>query len=182
MIKLCQNKKPPITTHFHIEPRDFMHSRILLPLETIKALNQAASILQDMSSGHYAIVVVRGYINWSLGRKVRGVLAKILFCALHWHDRASANLLFHSNGHEDGLSVDILPYDVRVKKTLRFLSWKNIMIGRNEAENILMINHPVITMIDKSMSAAGFMGHPDPREKLQMHYRLTRIRNGQQTV
>ena len=46
------------------------------------------------------------------------------------------------------------------------------MMGQSEAENLLKIHRDLITMMDRSMIAAGFVGHPDPREQLQMHYRL----------
>lgn len=45
-------------------------------------------------------------------RKLRGIGAKILFCLLYWHDKSDADLLFSSNDHDDGLNVDIPPYDV----------------------------------------------------------------------
>jgi hypothetical protein len=175
MIPLSQNKESFITTRFRVDARDFMHSDVLLPLETIKALNKAAQLLQEISSEQYEIMLVRGCIHWNHWRKLRGVFAKILFYLLYWNERSAANLLFNSNGHEDGFSVDILPFDVRLNKTIRFLSWKNIMIRQREAENILKIHNDLISLIDRSMSIAGFTGHPDPREKLQMHYRLRRI-------
>lgn len=149
-----------------------MHSSILLPLTTINALNKAAHILQEMSKGKYEVMLVRGYINWNYWRKIRGTLAKILFCVLYRNNRSATNLLFGANGHDDGLSVDILPYDIHLQKKIKFLSWKNVMMRKSEAEELLKINSELINIIDKSMTAAGFIGHSDPREKLQMHYRL----------
>lgn len=172
MIKLFKNKESPVITHFRVDPRDSMHRSVLLPLTTINALNEAARILQEMNKGQYEIVLVRGYINWNYWRKLRGVLAKILFCILYHNNKSAANLLFSANGHDDGLSVDILPYDLRLQKTIKFLSWRNVMMRRSKAEELLKMNSELINIIDKSMIAAGFIGHSDPREKLQMHYRL----------
>jgi len=172
MIRLFKNKRSAVIINFRVDPRDFMHRSVVLPEETIKALNKAASILQEMSDGQYEIMLVRGCINWGYWRKIRGAIAKIFFCFLHYNDRSAAKLLFSSNGHDDGLSVDILPYDVLLKKTVKFLSLKNVMIRSNEAECLLKINSDLIKIIDRSMIAAGFIGHPDPRERLQMHYRL----------
>jgi hypothetical protein len=152
-----------------------MQDSISLPLETIKALNKAANILEDLSNGRYEIVLVRGHIKWNIWRKMKGIVAKIFFCALYWSDRIAINLLFNSNGHDDGLSVDILPYDTYLKTNIKFLSWKNIMIDRNTAEYLLKINSHLISMIDRAMNDAGFIGHPDPREKLQMHYRYNHL-------
>ena len=172
MIQLFKNKKSSVTTYFRVDPRDSMHSSILLPLKTINALNEAARILQEMRKGQYEIMLIRGYINWNYGRKIRGALGKILFNSLYCNNRSTAKLLFSSNGHDDGLSVDILPYDTRLEKTIKFLSWKNVMMHKSEAERLLKVNSELINVIDKSMISAGFKGHSDPREKLQMHYRL----------
>lgn len=172
MIRLYKNKELQIKTNFHVNPRDFMHNSIFLPLETIYALNKAASTLQETSNGRYKIMLVRGYINWTPWRKVKGILATMIFYALHWNDRSRAKFLFNSNGHDDGLSIDILPYDVHLQKEIRFLSWKNIMISSREAERLFKMNNSLINMVDKSMKSAGFIGHTDTREKLQMHYRL----------
>jgi len=109
-------------------------------------------------------------------RRFRGILGKALFCLLYWRHKSDAKLLFGSNGHDDGLSVDIQLYDVSLQRIITFLSWRNVIMCRTKAENLLTANSQLITLLDASMSAAGFTVHPDPREKLQMHYRLDNVR------
>jgi hypothetical protein len=91
---------------------------------------------------------------------------------LYWGNKSDAKLLFSSNGHDDGLSVDIQLYDVSLQKKITFLSWRNVIMCRAKASNSLEANRHLINMLDMSMNAAGFAVHLDPREKLQMHYRL----------
>ena len=172
VIQLLKNKKPTVEINFRVKPRDWMSKSIFLPEKTINALNKAAHILQDMSKGRYEIVLTRGYVNWNLWRYFKGTLGKAIFCFLYGGHKANAKVLFSPNGHDDGLSVDIQLYDVRLNKVSKFLSWRNIIIDRAKAESILEANKYLINMLDSSMNAAGFVVHSDPREKLQIHYRL----------
>ena len=173
MIRLNKNGKSPIEIYFIINPRDFMQNSVYLPIETIKALNNSAISLKNASNGRYEIILTRGYVNWNLWRRFRGKLAKFLFCFLYRENKSDAEFLFNSNGHDDGLSVDIQIYDVYLKETIKFLSWKNVFMRRSLAENTIKSNKDVIDMIEKSMNSVGFVVHQDPREQLQMHYRLT---------
>lgn len=172
MIQLFKDKEPPLKINFRVEPRDFMKKSISLPLETIHALNKAARILKKISNGQYEIILTRGHVNWNGWRYFRGMVGAAIFCLLYWSNRSDVPLLFGSNGHEDGFSVDIQIYDVLSKKGLPFLSWQNIMMQRVKAEKILEDNDVLVNMLDASMKDAGFIRHPDPRERLQMHYRL----------
>lgn len=167
-----QKQRTDCGINFHVEPRDLMGRSICLPAETINALNRAALILKEISKGRYEVVLTRGYVNWNVWRYFLGGLGKVIFCFLYWSNKTDAKLLFSSNGHDDGLSIDIQLYDVSLQKVIKFLSWKNVIICRTKAENILEANKYLINMLDTSMNAAGFVAHPDPREKLQIHYRL----------
>lgn len=157
---------------FLVCPKNFLTKKISLDPKTLMALNDAAKALRVHSKGQYELVLTRGYIYWGKWRWFRGQLAKLLFCFLYWSDRTAAESLFGHNGHNDGLSVDVLPYDVSLQKKIQWLSWKNIMISRIQAEKIIEMNKPTINMLDRAMSGANFISHSDPREKLQMHYRL----------
>ncbi len=157
---------------FLVCPRYFLMKKILLSPQTIIALNNAARVLRANSKGRYELVLTRGYIYWGKWRWFRGQLAKLVFCFLYWPDRTAAKSLFGHNGHNDGLSVDVLLYDVSLRKKVQWLSWKNIIIPRVQAEKIIEVNKATIDMLDMAMNSANFTAHSDPREKLQMHYRL----------
>ena len=172
MIELFKNKPSPVNINFRVEPRDFMSDRVLLPLETIEALNKAAHTLKSTSKERYEIVLTRGYIHWGRWRYFRGILAKTIFCFLYWNNKSDAKLLFSANGHDDGFSVDVQLYDVDLQTVIQFLSWRNVIMPRTTAEKFLETNKHLVSMLDRAMSTAGFIVHPDPREKLQMHYRL----------
>ncbi|MBS0236167.1 MAG: hypothetical protein JSS50_02380 [Proteobacteria bacterium] len=149
-----------------------MAKSIFLPIQTIQALNKAADILRNTNQGCYEIVLTRGYVSWGAWRYFYGVLGKAIFCPLYGDSKTDAKLLFSSNGHDDGLSVDVQLYDATLQQTIKFLSWRNIFISRAKAEKLLESNRDLIDILDASMKAAGFIAHPDPREKLQSHYRL----------
>lgn len=157
---------------FLVCPRDFLMKKISLAPKTIIALNDAAKILRTNSKGRYQLILTRGYIYWGRWRWFRGQLAKFIFCFLYWSDRAAAKSLFGHNGHNDGFSVDVLLYDVFLNKKIQWLSWKNIFISKIQAEKIIEMNKATISMLDMAMSSANFTAHSNPREKLQMHYRL----------
>lgn len=112
---------------FLIYPRDFLKKKILLAPKTIAALNHAAKTLRANSQGRYQLVLTRGYIYWGIWRRFRGQLATLIFYILHWPDRTVAKLLFGHNGHNDGLSVDVLLFDVSLNKKIQWLSWKNLL-------------------------------------------------------
>lgn len=172
MIRLNKSGKPPLGINFMVNPRDFFQDSVYLPIETIKALNTSAVSLKNASNGRYEIILTRGYINWSLWRQIRGAVAKVFFCFLYNANKSDADLLFNSNGHDDGLSIDIQIHDVHLKRTIKFLSWKNVFIRRSFAEDIIKSNINFINLVQSSMNFAGFIEHEDPREQLQMHYRL----------
>ena len=157
---------------FLVCPRGFLMKKISLAPKTIMALNYAAKMLRVKSKGRYELVLTRGYINWGKWRWFRAQLAKLIFCFLYWSDRSAAESLFGHNGHNDGLSVDVLLYDVSLDKKIQWLSWRNIIISRTQAEKIIEMNNATINMADMAMRSANFTAHLDPREKLQMHYRL----------
>lgn len=172
MIQLFKNKAP-LNINFRVAPKSFGTRSVSLRIETLHALNKAAEILKQNSNGRYEIVLNRGYVNWNKYKRFCGRIGSALFCLLYWKQRSDAPLLFGSNGHEDGFSVDIQPYDVEQQKPITFFSWRNIIIQRTKAEEILKANQSLVSMIDIAMRTAGFVGHPDPREQLQMHYRLS---------
>lgn len=129
-------------------------------------------MLEINSNGRYTLVLTRGYLDWGRWRRFCGQLAKFIFCFLYWSDRAASDSLFGHNGHNDGYSVDVQLYDLANHKKINWLTWKNIMIPRVRAEKIMEINKEIIDMLDTAMKSANFTAHVDPREKLQMHYRL----------
>src|SRR5690349_3650360 len=120
MIQLHPNKEPPLPINFRVRPRDSAKKGVSLPVDTIHALNKAADILKRKSSGQYEIVLTRGYVDWHRCRHFRGLIGTAIFCLLYWDQRSDAPLLFGANGHEDGLSVDIQPYDVKLQKQIAF--------------------------------------------------------------
>ena len=164
--------KSELEIHFRVCPRDVMTKVILLLPQTIHALNKAAETLNNMSNGEYELVLTRGYVYWGNWLCFREALAKIIFYLLYWVDRADTELLFGHNGHNDGLSVDVQLYHVPSKQIIHWLSWKNIFIPRTQAIKITKENQKIIQMLDMAMTAANFIAHSDPREKLQAHYRL----------
>lgn len=149
-----------------------MTKNILLVSPTIHALNTAAKTLKTMSNDQYELVLTRGYVYWGKWRRFRGQLAKIIFNFLYSAERTDTELLFGHNGHNDGLSVDVQLFDVHSNQPVHWLSWKNIIIPRAQAVKIIEENQTLIHMLDMAMRSANFIAHPDPREKLQMHYRL----------
>ncbi len=165
-------KNPAIEIEFLIYPRDFFVKKISLAPKTMVALNNAAKILKEISNGRYKLVVTRGYIYWGRWRRFRGRLAKLFFCLCYWSDRKSAESLFGHNGHNDGLSVDVSLYDAALNKNIYWLSWRNIFISQAKAQRIIKTNETVINLLDTAMKSVNFNSHSDPREKLQMHYRL----------
>lgn len=172
VFKKYPNIKSQIKIHFRVCPRDFMAKDILLPSQTIHALNKAAETLKNMTNDQYELVLTRGYVYWGRWRRFRGTLAKVIFYLLCWADRADTELLFGHNGHNDGLSVDVQLYDIRLNRMVHWLSWKNIIIPCEQAKKIIATNKALIDMLDTAMISANFTAHSDPREKLQMHYRL----------
>jgi hypothetical protein len=158
---------------FLVCPRDASIKEISLAPQTLQALNQAAKTLKEISHGRYALVLTRGYIAWGKWRRLRGQLAKGIFGLLYWSDRAAATCLFGHNGHNDGFSVDVLPYDLAADKIIAWLSWRNIFISRRKALELIETNKATIHLLDQAMKSANFVAHVDPREQLQMHYRLS---------
>lgn len=172
MIRLSHNEKPPIHLNFHVKSRDFIRPDILLPIETIHALNKAAEHLSLTTLGRYEIILTRGYVHWGPFKRLCGIIGGFIFRLLYREKPYDIDLLFSSNGHEDGMSVDVQLYDVQTKKILKFLSWRNIMIPRTKAERLVKTNNLSLNVLHQAMEAAGFQSHSDPREKLQIHYRL----------
>ena len=169
----CNNKKCDfLEEQFLVCPRDFLTKKILLAPKTVSALHNAAKTLRRNSNGQYVLVLTRGYIYWGKWRWFCEQLAKFIFHSLYWSDRATSESLFGHNGHNDGYSVDVQLYDLSHNKKTQWLSWKNIMIPRIQAEKIIELNKETIHMLDTAMANANFTSHIDPREKLQMHYRL----------
>lgn len=169
----CKNKKYDLAEEqFFVRPRDFLTKKILLAPKTITALHNAAKTLRTNSNGQYVLVLTRGYVCWGKWRRFCERLAKCIFHSLYWSDRAASASLFGHNGHNDGYSVDVQLYDLSHNKKIQWLSWRNIMIPRIQAEKIIEMNKETIRMLDTAMTDANFISHIDPREKLQMHYRL----------
>lgn len=158
--------------NFLVSPRDLMCKTIRLEATTILALNNAATEIMSTSNGRYQIMLTRGYVNWGIYRRLKALFAKLIYCSLFRGTRLEADALFGSNGHDDGYSVDIQLYDIQVKKKIN-LPWKNIFISSSQGNEIATLNKDLIALCEKAMNSAGFIAHPDVREKLQMHFRLS---------
>jgi D-alanyl-D-alanine dipeptidase len=159
-------------TDFLIQPRDLCKSHIMLQQESINALRHAASVISIKSNNKYSLVVTRGYIVWGFVRQWRGWIAKMIFAVLFGENKKDVDLLFSANGHDSGLSVDVCLYDHERRTIIKFLPWKNVFISRDQATLLQHKHKDLVTLLNAAMTQAGFIGHPDPREQLQSHYRL----------
>lgn len=158
--------------NFLVRPRDFLYSTIKLHEQTFNALQIAASIIQEKSNNSYTFVVTRGYVSWGAWRVCRASFAKILFKIFFSESKNNVDLLFSANGHDDGFSVDVSLFDLKQRKIIKLLSWRNVFISTRHAQHIQKENKELLALLNGAMNQAGFIAHTDPREKLQSHYRL----------
>lgn len=157
---------------FYVKPRGLFSAHISLHPDTYKAIVQASSKLKILSKDRYTLVVTRGYVRWGLFRSLKGRIGKAIFSILFSEEKCQLESIFSSNGHDDGWSVDVILYDLQQKKFLQFLTWKNVFIPRKTACKLLKIYNQPLGLLNDAMRSAGFQNHNDPREKLQIHYRL----------
>lgn len=172
MIELFSNGFAHVDINFIVAPRDLFKTSVFLPLPTITALNMAGALVKELTNGEYCLVVTRGYVNWNLWRRLRAQVAGLVFRFFFKENRKDTALLFSSNGHEDGLSVDVTACHINSQAVVKFLPLTNVFISLRRAEKIHQQEEALLMIIDMAMSLAGFTAHPDPRERLQIHYRL----------
>jgi D-alanyl-D-alanine dipeptidase len=160
---------------FYLKPRGLLNTCVRLHPDAHQAILRASSIIKISSRGQYKLVVTRGYVHWGLLRRLKGKIGRALFFLLFPKEKNQSKNIFGANGHEDGLSVDVILYDVPQRKFLQFLTWRNVFISKKKAYELLESYHQPISLLNQAMETAGFQSHEDPREKLQAHYRFLDI-------
>lgn len=156
----------------YVKPRGLLRIDVKLHPEAYKAIIEASLKLKALSKDRYILVVTRGYVHWGLFKHLKGKIGKVIFSILFPEDKCQSQSIFSSNGHDDGLSVDVILYDLQQQQFLQFLTWKNVFISRKAASDLLRIYNEPINLLNEAMVFARFQGHDDPREKLQVHFRL----------
>lgn len=168
------NEKPAADLIFIVKPKGLLNASIRLHPDAYQAVKQASVKVKKLSHDQYLLVVTRGYTRWGLFRRFKGKIGSVIFSLFFSEDKTAVQEIFSSNGHEDGLSIDVNLYDRQQLRLLRWLTWKNVFISRRSANRLLDFYYEPITLLNSAMESAGFKGHDDPREKLQAHFRFTR--------